>query len=118
MSSRFRCWPAFPNGGLSLADNTRQQGVLALAQVIGVDIPDDEQLDGSLEVRAPEQLDVSALSAQAMQDRTDLQLLENARLSSNQQIAIDMKSAYPEIGFQSNSAIQPPSFLPGRRGQL
>jgi outer membrane protein TolC len=102
--------------GESLARLTRQQAVLALAQVVGVDLPPNEQLDGTLEDRGPAQLDPGQLSAQALQDRIDLQLLENVHLSSEQQIRIDLKSTYPEIGFESDSAFQPPSFLPGGAG--
>jgi outer membrane protein TolC len=98
---------------VSTADLARQQAVLALAQVVGVDLPADEQLDGSLEDRAPAQLDAAALSTRALQERPDLKLLENAHLSGKQQIAIDLKNTYPEAGFESDSAIQPPSFVPG-----
>jgi outer membrane protein TolC len=90
-----------------------QQGVLALAQVIGIDLPDDVKLAGDLDDHGPAQLDVGALSTQALHGRADLQLLENARLSAEQQIQIDLKNAWPTVGFQSDSAIQPPSFLPG-----
>lgn len=97
----------------SLARLTRQQAVLALAQVVGIDLPADEPLEGTLEDRAPASLDPDTLGAQALQQRPDLQLLENAHLSAGQQIRIDLKNLYPEIGFESDSAIQPPSFLPG-----
>jgi outer membrane protein TolC len=96
----------------SLARLTRQQAVLALAQVVGVDLPADETLTGTLEDSGPAHLDPAALAAQALQQRPDLQLLENARLSARQQIRIDLKNIYPEIGFESDSAFQPPSFLP------
>jgi outer membrane protein TolC len=96
----------------TLATLTEQQGVLALAQVIGVDLPDTVKLVGNLDDHGPAQLDVGALSAQALHDRQDLQLLENARLSAEQQIQIDLKNAWPTVGFESDSAIQPPSFLP------
>jgi outer membrane protein TolC len=98
--------------GVAVAELSRQQAVLALAQILGVDLPADEQLRGSLEDRGPARLDLAALSAQALQQRIDLQLLENARLSGNQQIRIDLKNLYPQVGFESDSAIQPPSFLP------
>ncbi len=98
---------------VSSATLGEQEAVFALAQIIGVDLPADEQFKGSLEDRGPAELDPAALSAQALRDRTDLQLLENARLSSEQQIRIDLKNLYPQIGFESESAIQPPSFLPG-----
>jgi len=91
----------------------QQQGVLALAQVIGVDLPDDVKLEGSLEDRGPARLDVGTLSAQALRDRQDLQLLENAKLSAEQQIQIDLKNAWPTVGFQSDSAIQPPAYITG-----
>ena len=98
---------------LAVAELTRQQDVLALAQLLGVDLPDGEQLRGSLDDHGPAQLDLATLGAQALQNRTDLQLLENVRLSSGQQIRIDLKNLYPQVGFESDSAIQPPSFLPG-----
>ncbi len=98
--------------GVTGTELTRQQAVLALAQILGVDLPADEELQGTLEDRAPDRLDLAALDAQALRDRFDLQLLENARLSENQQIRIDLKNLYPQGGFESDSAIQPPSFLP------
>jgi outer membrane protein TolC len=93
-----------------------QQGVLALAQAIGIDLPDTVQLEGSLEDYGPARLDVGALSAQALRDRQDLQLLENAKLSADQQIQIDLKNAWPTAGFESDSAIQPPSYINGGAG--
>jgi outer membrane protein TolC len=97
----------------TLAGLTKQQGVLALAQVLGIDLPDTVRLVGTLDDHGPAQLDVGVLSTQALHDRQDLQLLENAHLSSEQQIQIDLKDAWPTVGFESDSAIQPPSFLPG-----
>jgi len=90
-----------------------QQGVLALAQAIGVDLPDSVRLEGSLDDNGPTKLDVGALSAQALRDRQDLQLLENAKLSADQQIEIDLKNAWPTVGFESDSAIQPPAYITG-----
>jgi outer membrane protein TolC len=102
----------------SLATLGEQQGTLALSQIMGVDLPDDVQLQGEIEDNGPAQFDVAALTAQALHDRQDLQLLENARLSSTQQIEIDLKDAYPTAGFESDSALQPPSpsFIPSNTG--
>jgi outer membrane protein TolC len=98
----------------SLATLTEQQNSIALSTVLGVDLPSGVQLKGTLEDDGPSELDVSKLTAQALHDRQDLQLLENARLSSTQQIEIDLKNAYPTAGFESDSATQAPSpsFLP------
>jgi outer membrane protein TolC len=96
----------------TLTGLTQQQAVLALAQVIGVDLPAGERLEGNLDEHEPAQIDVAALTAQALQDRTDLRMLQDIRLAAGQQIEIDLKDTYPEIGFESDSAIQPPSFLP------
>jgi outer membrane protein TolC len=98
--------------GDAAARLAERQGVLALAQVIGVDLPDDEQLVGTFVDRGPAQLDTATLSAQALDQRADLQTLENVKLSAGQQIEIDTRDVYPNIGFESDSAIQPPSFLP------
>jgi outer membrane protein TolC len=98
----------------TLAGLTRQQGALALQTVLGVELPDSVTFRGDLEQdRGPADLDVGKLSAQALRDRQDLKLLENAQLASTQQIEIDLRNAYPVAGFESNSAIQPHSFLPG-----
>jgi outer membrane protein TolC len=97
----------------TLAVLTEQQGVLALAQVIGVDLPDTVKLVGSLDDHGPARLDVGTLSTQALHDRQDLQLLENAKLSADQQIQIDLKNAWPTAGFESDSAIQPPAYVTG-----
>ena len=87
----------------------RQQAVLALAQVLGVDLPADEPLTGTLEDNGPARLDLAALDAQALQDRLDLQLLENARLSAAQQIRIDLKNTLPA---RSDSSPTRPSSRP------
>jgi outer membrane protein TolC len=100
----------------SLAALAEQQGALSLSQVLGVDLPGDVRLKGTLADNGPAQLDAAQLTAQALRDRLDLRLLQNARLSSAQQIEIDLKSAYPTVGFESDSAIQPPAFIPGQSG--
>lgn len=100
----------------SLNTLAAQQSILALSQVLGIDLPPGVQLKGAIEDNGPAQFDVAQLTAQALRDRQDLKLLQNARLSSTQQIEIDLKNAYPTIGFESDSAIQPPSFLPGNTG--
>jgi outer membrane protein TolC len=99
---------------VSLAALTEQQNSISLSEVLGIDLPTGVQLQGTIADDGPDQLDVGTLTAQALHDRQDLQLLENARLSSTQQIEIDLKDAYPTVGFESDSAIQPPSpsFLP------
>jgi len=98
----------------TLADLARKQGAIALQTVLGVELPDSVEFEGDLDPDAgPAELDAGKLSAQALRDRQDLKLLENARLSATQQIEIDLKNAYPIAGFESDSAIQPHSFLPG-----
>ena len=96
---------------VSLAELAQQQAVLGLGQVIGLDLPDDAELEGRLEDGDSLTLDAGGLSAQALRDRQDLQLLQNARLSSQQQIEIDLKNAYPTVGFESDSTFQPPAFV-------
>jgi outer membrane protein TolC len=100
----------------SLAQVAEQQGTLALAQVVGIDLPANARLQGSLDDRGPAQLDAGALGAQAQRDRPDLQLLQHARLSAQQQIEIDLKNAYPTFGFESDSTFQPPAFVSGTNG--
>jgi len=90
-----------------------QNSVLALAQAIGIDLPDTVKLEGSLDDHGPARLDADSLNAQALRDRQDLQLLQNAKLSADQQIQIDLKNAWPTVGFESNSAIQPPNVING-----
>jgi outer membrane protein TolC len=106
------------NQGSSLAEVARQEGTLAIAQVIGIDLPANVQLQGSLVDDGPAQLDTGALSAEALRDRQDLKLLQNARLSARQQIEIDLKNAYPTAGFESDSTFQPPAFLSGTNGNF
>jgi outer membrane protein TolC len=101
----------------SLSEVAVQQGALALAQVIGVDLPANVQLQGRLDDDAgPARLDTGALSTEALRDRQDLKLLQNARLSAQQQIEIDLKNAWPTVGFESDSTFQPPGFLSGTNG--
>jgi outer membrane protein TolC len=97
----------------SLADLNRQQSALALSNILGVDLPDSVRFVGDLPTDSGHALEASQLSAEAWRDRSDLQLLENARLSATQQIEIDVKNAWPAVGFMSDSALQPPAFLPG-----
>jgi outer membrane protein TolC len=86
------------------------QTLLALDNLLGQELPDGVRLVGHLSPDVPDQLDPAALTDQALRDRADLQLLESLRLSENQQILVDLKNAFPTVGFESNSAIQPPAF--------
>jgi len=97
----------------SLAELTRQQSSLALARAIGVDLPASLKLRGDLRPDPGTDFDTARLSNEALRDREDLKILENLRLSATQQVEIDQKNAWPIVGFESNSAIQPPTFLPG-----
>ena len=102
---------------VTLTDLAVRQGAISLQQVLGVDLPESVKLKGDLDQNfGAADLDVAKLSAQALHDRLDLKLLENARLSATQQIEIDLKNAYPTIGFESDSAIQPPGILGGAGG--
>jgi outer membrane protein TolC len=98
----------------SVAALAVQQSAVSLSQVLGVDLPADEKFQGMIEDAVPAQLDVTQLTTQALRDRPDLQMLINAHLSSTQQIQIDLKNAYPTVGFNSDSTIQPAAipFLP------
>lgn len=88
------------------------QAKLALDGLLGQELPQNIHLAGDLAKKAPDKLDVDALISEALQNRSDLKLLESMQLSAEQQIEISQKNAYPMVGFSSNSAIQPPSFGP------
>jgi outer membrane protein TolC len=99
----------------ALADLNRQQAALALGNLLGISLPDSVRFVGDLPADSGQDLDPTKLSAEALRNRSDLHLLENARLSATQQIEIDVKNAWPTIGFRSDSAVQPPAFLPGSK---
>jgi outer membrane protein TolC len=100
----------------ALADLSRQQAALALTTVLGIDLPASVRFKGNLPKDSGADLNSGQLSAEALRDRVDLKLLENARLSATQQVEIDQKNAWPIVGFESDSAIQPPAVLPGSVG--
>jgi outer membrane protein TolC len=87
-----------------------QQSISALSNLLGEPLPPDVHLTGTLENRTPPSLDQPTLAAEALRDRSDLRLLESLRLSQQQQILVDLKNAFPTVGFSSNSALQPPAF--------
>ena len=64
---------------------------------------------GDLSPDGPANLDEQALTAQALRDRADLNLLESLRLTQQQQILVNLNNALPIVGFSSNSAFQPPA---------
>jgi outer membrane protein TolC len=99
--------------GNALNGLNQQQSILALAQAIGVDLPASVKLRGDLRPDPGTDFDVAKLSNEALRDREDLKLLENLRLGAAEQVEIDQKNAWPIVGFESNSAIEPPTFLPG-----
>jgi outer membrane protein TolC len=82
----------------------------ALSRLLGEELPPTTGLTGDLAaVRPPERLDVAALTAEALRNRPDLQLLESLRLTQDQQIVVNQANALPVVGFSSNSAFQPPA---------
>jgi len=94
---------------LASTELTNTQARLALETLLGQPLPANARLIGDFVTKAPAELDPQKLTATALQDREDLKLLASARLSTEQQIQIDKKDAYPEVGFGSSSAFQAPS---------
>jgi outer membrane protein TolC len=86
------------------------QTLLALDNLLGEELPANAHLVGDLTAKVPARLDPDALTDEALRDRPDLQLLESLRLSQDQQILVDLKNAFPTVGFESNSAFQAPGF--------
>jgi OMF family outer membrane factor len=85
------------------------QAKIFLENLLGQTLPESAQFTGDYSTNLPDDLDAGALIDTALHDREDLKLLESQQLSAEQQIQIDMKNAYPIIGFSSNSTIQPPA---------
>ena len=85
------------------------QAKLFLENLLGQALPENARFTGDFTATIPNNLDAGQLMAVALRDREDLKLLESQQLSEEQQIRIDMKSAYPIIGASSNSTIQPPA---------
>jgi outer membrane protein TolC len=92
------------------------QALLALGTAMGQDLPKSAHLEGELLTQAPTQLDAGQLTAEALQNRQDLKLLESAILSDQQQIEVDLQNAFPIVGISSNSAFQAPAFGPVNAG--
>jgi len=88
------------------------QAKLALGNLLGEELPRNIRLVGDFVKEAPAKLDMNELTADALKNRSDLKLLESLQLSSEQQIEIHQKNAYPTVGISSNGAMQPPSFGP------
>ena len=85
------------------------QAKLELDNLLGQPLPDSARFIGDYHTQLAENLDTGELINEALRDREDLKLLESNVISENLQIQIDMKNAYPIIGFSSNSTIQPPA---------
>jgi len=85
------------------------QAKLVLENLLGQSLPDSAHFTGDYSTNVPADLDTGALIGVALRDREDLKLLQSQRLSSDQQIQIDMQNAYPIVGISSNSTIQPPA---------
>jgi len=85
------------------------QAKLLLENLVGQKFPSSARFKGDLSINLPAELNSGALIGEALRDREDLKLLESQQLTAEQKIQIDMKRAYPIIGFSSNSTIQPPA---------
>jgi len=88
------------------------QAKLALDNLLGQELPKNARLVGDFIKDTPSKLDMDELTDDALRNRPDLKLLESLQLSSEQQIEIHQKNAYPVVGISSNSALQPPAFGP------
>jgi len=85
------------------------QAKLFLENLVGQKFPTSARFKGDLSINLPAELNSGALVGEALRDREDLKLLESQQLTAEQKVQIDMKRAYPIIGFSSNSTIQPPA---------
>jgi len=85
------------------------QSKLLLENVLGQSLPKSARFTGDYAVNLPDDLNTGKLIDEALRDREDLKLLQSQKLSAEQQVRIDMKSAYPIVGASSNSTIQPPA---------
>jgi len=94
---------------LANAELAYTQAKLLLENILGQALPSSARFVGDFSTKLPENLDAGKLIGVALNDREDLKLLESLKMSDEQKIKIDMKNAYPIVGFSSNSTIQPPA---------
>jgi len=99
------------NLALQQLETTRSsyhQALLQLEMLLGRKLGDVTQLEGALGEEAIPELDIKKLTAQALQNRPDLQMLESQKMAEGQKITISTQALYPTIGFSSNSAFSLP----------